>query len=341
MKAAIVTKKGGPDVLSIRDVPMPVLSSMQVLIRIRAIGLNFADIMGRLGAYPDMPEPPYIPGMELSGTVEEVGAEVRSFKGGERVLAYSFTGSHAEFVAVREEHVTPLPDSMTFEEGAAFLVTSLTAYHGLVTLANARSGEKLLLHAAAGGVGILSLQLAKHLGMETFATAGTDEKLEVARQHGADHIINYRRDKFDSAVRTMTKEYGVDVVMDSVGGRVFKQGWNLLAPMGRYILYGFADAVSDNAFSILKAARSSLAMPVIFPLSLMSKNRGLLGFNLSTLTERIDYLQRCMGALSSLYNQGVLKPLIGRIFPFAEIRQAHAHLQQRKSIGKVVITLNG
>ena len=172
MKAAFVTKYGGPEVLEIRDTPIPKPDSHQILVKVRAIGLNFADVMGRFGVYPGTPQPPFILGLEFSGDVVEVGANVTSFKGGERVMGYSRHGSHAEYVCLNEKLATELLSAMSYEDGASFLVMYLTAYHGIVRLANIRKGEKLLVHAAAGGAGIATLQLGKHLGAEIFGTAG-------------------------------------------------------------------------------------------------------------------------------------------------------------------------
>ncbi len=337
MKAAFVTKYGGPEVLEIRETAIPRPQPDQILVKVRAIGLNFADVMGRFGVYPGTPQPPFILGLEFSGDVVEVGSAVTLFKGGERVMGYSRHGSHAEYVCVSEKFATELPPAMSYEEGASFLVVYLTAYHGIVRLANIRSGEKLLVHAAAGGAGLATVQLGKHLGAEIFGTAGSEQKVELARKHGAHHVINYNSHDFADEIRRITNNYGVDVVMDAVGGLVYDKSWNLLAPMGRYILYGLAAVAGKGALNKLKAATVMSVMKPIFPPQLMSANKGILGFNLGTLKGKEAYFKEATLELLKLYDLGVLKPLIWKVFPFHDIVEAHRALQTRQSVGKVVV----
>lgn len=220
MKAAVVTRFGAPSVLEIRDVPDPVPGENQVLVKVKCIGLNFAEVFARLGIYPGIPDPPFVPGIEFSGVVERTGTKVRGIRKGDRVAGFSRQGSYAELVCTDESHVVRLTAGMSFEIGASLPVAYLSAYHGLVTLANGQKDEKLLIHAAAGGVGIAAIQIARHLGMEIFGTVGSDEKAKVAARAGADHVINYRTEDFSERVRELTNGYGLDVVMDSVGGPV-------------------------------------------------------------------------------------------------------------------------
>ncbi|HXG37312.1 MAG TPA: zinc-binding dehydrogenase [Bacteroidota bacterium] len=339
MKAAFVTKYGGPDVLEIREAPIPKPQPDQILVKVRAIGLNFADVMGRFGVYPGTPPPPFILGLEFSGDVVEVGSNVTLFKGGERVMGYSRHGSHAEYVCVNERLATELPPGMSYEEGASFLVVYLTAYHGIVRLANIRPGEKLLVHAAAGGAGLATVQLGKHLGAEIFGTAGSEEKVELARKHGAHYAINYNTHDFADEIRRITDNYGVDVVMDAVGGLVYDKSWNLLAQMGRYILYGLAAIAGKGALNRLKAATVMSLMKPIFPAQLMSANKAIFGFNLGTLKGKEAYFKEATMELLHLYKLGALKPVIGRIFPFNEIVEAHRALQTRQTVGKVVVVV--
>jgi len=337
MKAAIVVKYGGPEVLEIREAPIPKPGPNQILVRVRAIGLNFADIFARFGVYPGTPKAPFIPGLEFAGEVVESGSEAHKFKGHERVMGYSRHGSHAEYVTVSESLSAAIPLSMTFQEGAAFLASYLTAYHGIVRLANILKGEKLLVHAAAGGVGLATTQLARHLGVEIFATAGTDEKCHLASKQGAHHTINYATEDFEERVRELTQGYGVDVVMDSVGGDVYRKSWQLLAQMGRYILFGVSSVTGKGALSRLKAAGVYSFMKPIFPPNLMSANKGILGFNLGTLVGKEGYFKSAINELLQLYELGALKPVIGKIFPFEQIVEAHRFLQTRQSVGKVVV----
>ncbi|HUI10065.1 MAG TPA: zinc-binding dehydrogenase [Bacteroidota bacterium] len=337
MKAAVVTRYGGPEVMELRDMPLPRLGDGQILVRVKAIGLNFADVFGRLGVYPNTPAPPFIPGLEFCGEVVAVAPDVTKFRGRERVMGYCRLGSHAEYVALGAHYATAVPASMTDQEAAAFLATGMSAYHGIVRLANLRKGEKLLIHAAAGGVGLASIQIAKHIGAEVFATAGSEEKLSLAGKFGADHLFNYRDTDFAEEIGRITGGYGVDVVMDSVGGEVFKKSWHLLAQMGRYILYGVSSVTGKGAINRLKAAAAFSLMRPIFPPSLMSVNKGIIGFNLGTLAGKEAYFSEAAKDILRYFDDGFLRPVIGRVFPFEQIVEAHAYLQTRQSTGKVVV----
>jgi NADPH:quinone reductase-like Zn-dependent oxidoreductase len=340
MKAVFVSRYGGPEVLEIRDAPEPAPGPREIQVRVRAIGLNFADIFGRFGVYPGTPKPPFIPGLEFSGDVADIGSDVLHFRRGERVMGYCRLGSHAEFLTVDENYATLIPSEMSYEEGSSFLATSLSAYHGIVRLGNLRSEDKLLIHAAAGGVGLAAVQIAKDIGAEIFATAGSDEKVSLAKSTGAHHVFNYTTTDFAEEVRRHSKDYGVDVVMDSVGGEVFKKSWQLLAQMGRYILFGVSAVTTKGALNRMKAARVFSFMRPIFPPSLMSANKGIFGFNLGTLTGKERYFREAVIELLRLHRKGALKPLIGRVFPFEQIVEAHSFLQSRQSMGKVVIRLD-
>ena len=340
MKAAVVTKFGPPSVLQIRDVPDPEPAEHQVLVKVKCIGLNFAEILGRLGIYPSIPDPPFVPGIEFSGVVERTGARVRGFKRGDRVAGFSKQGSYAEFVCVDRNHIVRMPPKMSFDHGAALTVAYLSAYHGLVTLANARRGEKLLIHAAAGGVGIATIQIAKFLGMEIFGTVGSDEKAGFAVDAGADHVINYSTQDFSKEILARTNGYGIDVVMDSVGGSVFRKGWNMLAPMGRYVLYGFASVTGKGGLNRLKMYKEALKVPLIFPPGIPSRNVALMGFNLYFLTHKKAYFGRATRQLITWYRKNIIKPHIGATFRFDDIVSAHEYLQTRKSVGKVVVRVS-
>lgn len=339
MRAAVVTRKGGPEVLEIRELPATQPGPGEVRVRVKAIGLNFADVLMRLGVYTGTPGTPFVPGLEFSGVIERVGDGVDTFRGGEPVMAVTRFGSHAELVTLDAQRVMRLPAQMSFEEGAAFPVNYLSAHCGLVHLGRLRRGERLLLHAAAGGVGIASIQLARHIGAEIFGTAGSAAKVELIRGMGVQHAINYRVDDFAVEVRRRAGEHGIDVVMDSVAGRIFRPGWHLLAPMGRYIIYGMASVSGAGGLNYLRAAWEWLALPRIQPLQMVAANRTLAGFHLGTLDPAHPYFRAAANEILALYEHGVLRPFIGATFPFEKIREAHAHLQSRASTGKVVVTI--
>ena len=341
MKAAFVTRYGGPEVLEFRDAAIPEPGPDQVLVKVRCIGLNFADIVGRFGAYPGTPKPPYIPGLEFSGDVVRIGSGVTRFSGRERIMEYSKLGSHAEYVLVNQHYATAAPEQMSYEEAASFLVSMLSAYHGLVRLANLHTGERILVHAAAGGVGLASVQIGRHLNAEVFATAGTDEKVELAKSFGAHHAINYTTDAFEKKIDRLTDGYGVDVVMDSVGGEVFKKSWALLAPMGRYLLLGVSSmTTADGNLTRAMIVDAYEQMKPIFPPGLIHINKGIFGFNLGLITGKERYFEEAAGELLTWYRLGALRPLVGKVFPFREIVDAHRYLQNRQSVGKVVVRMD-
>ncbi|MFH0988889.1 MAG: zinc-binding dehydrogenase [bacterium] len=338
MRAAVITKFGAPDVLKILEWPVPIIGANDVLVRVHAIGLNFADVMARLGIYPSIPKPPFIPGIEFTGVVEKAGAEVTTLKPGDRVAGFSKQGAYAEYVSISSHLAYRIPDTMSYKEAAALTVTALTAYHALVTLGHLQKGEKLLLHAAAGGVGTIALQIAQFLGAEIYATAGSKEKLELAKSLGAHHLINYREEDFEAWIRHHTGGYGIDVVLDSIGGRTTRKGWNLIAPMGRYIIYGFASVTGERTIRKLGAVIEFLSSPILFPPAMTSKNAGMFGFNLYFLSHKVDYLSRALKEILDWYSLGVIKPIIGSTYRFEDIMHAQAALQARKTVGKVVVT---
>jgi synaptic vesicle membrane protein VAT-1 len=339
MRAVEITKFGPPEVLKISEVPVPDAGEGDVRVRVKTIGVNFADLFARLGYYPAIPKPPFVPGLEFAGTVESAGKAVKGFRKGDRVLGFTRLKAYAEFVSVPAGLLTHIPSRMSFQEAAALGVTYLTAYHGLVTLGQIKKGESLLLHAAAGGVGTAALQIAKHLGVHVYATVGSKSKIQTVQDQGAAVVINYADQDFAEIVRRQTDGQGVDVILDSVGGKVFRKGWKLLRPMGRYVLYGFAAAAGPKKVPKIKALVESASFPLIYPPSIVPRNVTLSGFNLYFLFDKVDYLQQTMRKLLGWYDKGVVKPVIGAVYPFEKIPEAHEFLQSRKSIGKVVVTI--
>jgi NADPH:quinone reductase-like Zn-dependent oxidoreductase len=339
MRAAVITRFGPPEVLKFQEIAIPAIGAGDVLVRTRAIGLNFAEVFARLGYYPAIPKPPFVPGIEFSGVVDSVGASVRNLKKGDRVFGFSKHTAYAEYVAVPKEFVQRIPRTMSFEEAAAFGVASLTAYHGLVTLAHVGRGERVLIHAAAGGVGTAALQIMKHLGAVVYATVGSPSKMKVAEDLGVAVVINYSVDDFADVVWRETSAAGVDVIFDSVGGSTMRKGWKLLAPMGRYVLYGFAAVANERGVNKIKALAESVAVPLIYPPSMVSKNVSLMGFNLFFLSQKTAYLRKAAEQLMRWYEKGILRPVVGTVFPFEKMVEAHRFLQSRKSVGKVVVTV--
>jgi NADPH:quinone reductase-like Zn-dependent oxidoreductase len=339
MRAVEVSKFGPPDVLRMIEVARPPINDDEVRVCVKAIGINFADIFARLGYYPAIPKPPFIPGLEFAGVVDEAGKSVKGLRPGTRVLGFTRLKGYAEYVSVPAQLLTRMPARMSFEEAAAMGVAFLTAYHGLVTLGQIRKGECLLLHAAAGGVGTVALQIARHLGAHTYATVGSPSKMQTAIDLGAELVIDYSEEDFAEIIRRQTKGLGVDIVLDSVGGKVMRKSWKLLAPMGRYVLYGFAAVADRKGVPKLKAMIEAAAVPILYPPSLVSKNVTFAGFNLYFLFDKFDYLREAMEIMMDWHKKGIVRPVIGGVYPFDKIREAQEFLQSRRSIGKVVVTM--
>jgi NADPH:quinone reductase len=301
VRAVVLRETGGPEKLESAHAPEPAPGDGEVLLRVRAAGINFADVLVRGGRYPQPPELPAVLGSEVAGEVD-----------GRRVMALPPSGGYAELVVVPEESLVPLPEGASFEEGASFLLTFLTAWIPLTRLARVRAGSVVLVHAGAGGVGSAAVQVAKHLGASVVATASSEEKRRVALELGADETLGY--DDFEG-VRA-------DVVLDSVGGDVFARSFGVLKPLGRAIAIGFAGGWWGP----------------LDPAPLVGRNVGMQGFYLGRLMRhRPDVVREAVGEVVALWEHGAVKPLVGATFPLEEAAEAHRLIEERRSVGKVVL----
>jgi NADPH2:quinone reductase len=302
VRAAVLTEIGGP--FELRDVPDPVAGDGKVLVRVRAAGINFADVMIRRGRYPQMPELPAVIGTEIAGELVD----------GTRVMAFTGAGGYAELAAVDQAQIVPLPDNASFAEGASFLLTFLTAYIPLTRQVRVRSGSTVLVYAAAGGVGTATIQVARALGARVIAAAGSAEKLDVCRELGADEAYVYDE---------LPDDLQVDVVVDPVGGELFAGSFARLKPLGAVVAIG----------------SSAGAWTEVDPARLVGRNVGLHGFYLGRLLRfEPEVVGTAVGELLGLWQTGALRPLVGAELPLDEVEQAHALVESRKSVGKVVLT---
>ncbi len=340
MRAIVAVKHGDAAVLQLRDLPDPTPGQGEIRLRVKAAGVNFADVLARLGVYKAAPPPPFIPGIEVAGTVEALNGTDSSFKPGDRVMAFCRFGGYAERVVVPSHLAMLIPPEMSFDEAAAFPVQYLTAYHGLFQLAHVRPSDTVLIHAAAGGVGTACLQLLQPVGARLFATAGSPAKANRIRETAPmARAIVYTEEDFGRVIRTETGGRGVDVVMDSVGGDVFRKSWGLLAPAGRHVLFGAAAAVRPGGLARLGALWRLRNMLAVCPLAMIEKNRTLAAFNLYHLADRTDLMQEASSALLQMYRDGVIQPQIGLRLPLEQAADAHLRMQSRQTTGKVVLTM--
>jgi NADPH:quinone reductase-like Zn-dependent oxidoreductase len=336
MRALVLKKHGSPDqAFEIQDRPDPTPGEGQVLVNVRASGLNFADILARMGLYPDAPKMPCVMGYEVAGEVEAVGPNADGFKPGDRVIAGTHFEGFAERAVADTKNMLRLPEGMSFEEGAALPVNYGTAYAALVLFGAVRPGEKVLVQSAAGGVGIAATQIARHLGAEVIGTASAS-KHDAIRAQGVTHAIDYRNQDVVEEVERITGGKGVDLVMDALGD--FRQSYKMLRTGGRLVMYGASNIAGGEKRNIAKAAREVVRMPRFSALRLMNDTKAVIGLNLLHWWEKRGSLEEVTGPLVGLLEQGAIKPVVAESFPFDRAADAHRFIQDRKNIGKVVLT---
>ena len=334
-RAWFVDRYGGPERLTLRARPDPMPGPGQVLVRTAAIGLNFADLFVRAGAYPGTPPPPFVPGMEVSGTVEAVGEGVQGLATDQRVVAVPIFGGHAEKILAPSARVFPLPAGLDLIEAAAIPVAFLTAWYACAR-AEVVAGDRVVVTAAAGGVGTALLQLLAGRGAKTLALVGSEEKRKLCIELGAAETGLY-----DHAGELLARTFGgrADVAIDAIGGRLFRQLWRRLDSGGRYVLYGFTAAAGERGLVRLKAARELLAMGLLSPFQLVQPCRTLIGFNLALLPERTAELRRGAREILEAWREGRVRPIPGPRFPFERLPDAHRMLAGRGTTGKVIVTV--
>jgi NADPH:quinone reductase-like Zn-dependent oxidoreductase len=341
MRAVVQTGVGGPEVLEVQEWPDPPVGPGEVRIAVRAAGINFADTMARVGLYPDAPKPPCVLGYEVAGEIESVGEGVAEFEVGQRVMAGTRFGGQAELVTVPAAQALLLPDRLDFAQGAAFPVNYGTAYAAAVLMGGLREGDRLLVHAAAGGVGIAATQIARNVGAEIFGTASAS-KHEAIRAQGVDHPIDYRNRDFEAEVMSLTGGEGVDVIVDAQGPASFRKDYRLLRAGGRLVMFGLAEASKGTARSVPAAIRSVLAMPLATmpwwkSLAMMNENKGVMGLNMLHWWEREGQLDRVTEPLLADLEVGRLEPVVAESFSFERAGEAHEFIAQRRNVGKVVL----
>jgi NADPH2:quinone reductase len=323
MKAVVITRLGGPDVLEMRDVPEPKPGSEEELVRVEAGGVNFADTMAASGGYPGTPKPPLVAGREFSGT---------RISDGQRVMGYTQWGAFAEVVAARSALLWPVPMGWSAPEGAAFPVNFFTAYFaywkaGLTADSlepvKVNKRARVLIHAVAGGVGTAAVQIGKLLGVEMYGTSSSDEKLRRVNELGLQHAINYKRQDYEAAIKDLTSGEGVDVVFEMLGGEHVTKSARCLRDFGRVIVYGTATG-----------QRAQLDPGVLY-----AKGSSVHGLWLTYLSQKPELMRQAWQQLSDWAAQGHLRPIIGDVIPMKNASDAYRLLLERKNIGKVVLTI--
>ena len=331
MRAVVITRHGPPEVLQVQERGEPQPGPGEVVIDVRAAGINFADLMARLGLYPDAPKPPCVIGYEVAGVIAALGDGVDGgLQVGQRVVAPTRFGGYAELVSALADGVVPLPESMSFEEGAAVPIAYATAWEGLIRAANLHRGERVLIQAAAGGVGIAATQIAKRAGAEVWGTASPG-KHDAIRGFGVDHPIDYTRPGWE---RTVPK---LDVVMDAIGGASFRRSYKLLRAGGRLVCFGASGMVSGENRNIAAAARTALSMPWFSLIKQMADSKSVIGLNMLTVWDEFQSAGRWRDPLTELFADGTIRPVVSESFSFERSGDAHRFISERRNIGKVVL----
>jgi NADPH:quinone reductase-like Zn-dependent oxidoreductase len=331
MKAVVITKHGGPSVLQVQERPDPTAGHGEVRIEVAAAGINFADVMARLGFYPDAPKTPCVVGYEVAGTVIELGAGVESLSVGQRVFASTQFGGYASQVVAAATDVVELADALSFEQGAAIPVNYGTAWAGLIGYGNVQPGERVLIHSAGGGVGIAATQIAKRSGVEVYGTASPGKHARCL-ELGVDHAIDYTQPGWERGLPKF------DLIMDAIGGKSFRRSYELLRPGGRLVAFGASAVVAGERRNPVTALRTIARMPRFNMVKQISESKAVIGLNMLSLWKDRGTLQPWITPMHELLNDGTVAPVIAGSFSFEDAGAAQNMITERKNVGKVVLT---
>ena len=337
-KAWYLVKNGSADqAFELRDVTVSSPSKGQLRIKVVAIGINYADIMSRHGdrAAPPLP---FIPGYDVAGYVDEIGEGVEGFSIGDRVVAMVLFGGYAQYVVTDVKAVAKLDDHTEFANASALAIQGMTAYYAAYHCQNLLPGEKVLIHAAAGGVGTALTQLCKEKGCFVIGLVSNDEKAEYFRKQGGDLAINHKKEDFIQVLESKFGKHKIDVVFDNVGGKSIQKAKSLLADAGRIVSYGAA--VMSGKKSLIKTIRLLAGFGVFSPIAYLSKSQHFIGVNLIPVADnRPDMLSHCLKKTVECYEKGILKPFVGKTFAFENLPESHSFIESRQSMGKVVVLI--
>ena len=340
MRALVIPETGPPEVLRVEDRPEPQPGPGEARVRVRAAGVNFADLMARQGLYPDAPKLPAVMGYEFAGDVESLGDGVDAVQPGQRVLGGCRFGGYSELVVTRADNLVPLPDDWSYEEGAALPVNYATAYAGLIRYGNVQPGERVLIHAAAGGVGIAATQIARLAEVGEIYGTASPGKHDAIRGFGVTHPIDYTSQDFAKEVRRISgRKAPLDLIMDAVGGSSFRKGYGLLRAGGRLVAYGASSVTPGERRDVRAIVRMLATTPVFHPMQMMPASKGVIGLNLLTLWDEFGTLDDWIQPLRRWIDERKIRPVVAEAFPLDQGASAHRYMQERRNVGKVVLTL--
>ncbi len=336
MRQIVIPKYGGVSVFRIEEKPDPQPGKHEVLIRVKASGINFADILARQGLYPDAPKLPMVLGYEVSGRVESVGEDADKNLKGRVVLATTRFHGYSDAVVVPVTRIFDKPNSLSFEQAAALPVNYLTAYQLMVTMGALKKEESVLIHNAGGGVGLAALDIAKKIGATTYGTSSSG-KHDFLKQRGLDHAIDYRTEDWFQKLQELTDGKGVELVIDPLGGNSWKKSYKALRATGRLGMFGISAATESGLGAKLSLLKVALQMPWFSPIGLMNANKSAFGVNLGHMWGEAEKVSRWMQEILNGVQEGWIQPYVDKTFPFEKVDEAHAYIEARKNIGKVVL----
>jgi synaptic vesicle membrane protein VAT-1 len=336
MRQVVITKAGPPEVLQVRESPDPTAGPGQVRIRVKAAGINFADLMARLGLYPDAPKIPCVVGYEISGVIDELGPGTTGFAVGDRVFGMTRFGGYSDTVVMPTAQAFRMPDKMSFEEAAALPVVYLTAHHMLLYTGALRPGMKVLIHGAAGGVGLAAIDLLRGHDCEIIGTA-SPSKHDFLRERGVQHCVDSTGDVFP-AVRTIVGGDGkLDLVCDSIGGSTWKANYKLVRVGGRLVCYGVSSLAPGQRRSLWSLLKFVFGIKWWSAIALMNANKTVTGINMYPMFDNLDVARPQFESLVRMYEAGKLHPFVDKTFAFADAAAAHHYLHDRKARGKLLL----
>jgi synaptic vesicle membrane protein VAT-1 len=336
MKKIVMTKAGGPEVLTIQEVPELQPANGEVRIAVKAAGLNFADILARLGLYRDAPKFPCTLGYEVSGIIDAVSPTVDASWLGKEVFALTRFKGQAEQVVVGVNQVFEKPASLSFEQAAAIPVNYLTAYQLLLVMGGLKSHETILIHNAGGGVGLAALEFANHIGAETFGTASSG-KHTFLKGRGLHHAIDYRNQDWKAELLKLTNQRGVDLIIDPIGGSNLRQSYRALCSTGRLGMFGISTVAERGLNGKLQLLKMAAQTPIFHPFELINNNKGVFGVNLGKLWHEHKKLNLWMNDILQGHQEGWINPHVDKVFPFSQVGEAYSYIEERKNIGKVIL----
>lgn len=337
MKQSFIVKHGDTRMLQIRESEDPVPQGNEVRIRVRAAGVNFADVLARQGLYPDAPKPPCVVGYEVAGIIDATGPNAKPDWIGREVFALTRFGGYADTVVVTETQVFDKPASLTFEQAAALPVNYLTAWQLLVVVGSLAPTDTVLIHNAGGGVGLAAIDIARHIGAHIIGTASS-HKHAFLRQYGVHDTIDYGTQDWSREVRRLTNGRGVELIIDPLGGRHWMKSYKALRHTGRLGMFGISAATESSWMGPLRLAKVAITMPLFHPISLLNRNRSVFGVNLGHLWHESEKVRAWMTVLLTGVAEGWVRSHVDRSFSLDHAGQAHAYLENRQNIGKVILT---